>query len=289
MYIIVLLNLLSRMESGIEVFSYIIFYTTIFNNLSTELNDISRLFIRFNRFKSANNEIEKSIVENEALKKIKKWKTITIRNICFKYNTKDINTINIPFFSLTKKDKVCITGESGQGKSTFLSLFSRFYNIEDDNYLIDDIPSSNVPDIVYISQETDLFDLSIKENLCLGKNISNEVLRNYLDDAGLLEWVDSLEYGIDTIVGEKGVKISTGQKQRLNLIRGILLDKEIYLLDEPTSNLDNISEEKIYNMIKKYLKDKTYIIITHRPKIIEICNKHYHFSNRTMSIKNTRN
>ncbi len=97
-----------------------------------------------------------------------------------------------------------------------------------------------------------------------------------------MNWVDSLEKGLDTLVGEKGVKLSAGQKQRLNIIRGILLDKEIYILDEPTSNLDSISEERIYHMISTYLKDKTCIIVTHRPKLVEVCNKHYLFENRVM-------
>ena len=120
------------------------------------------------------------------------------------------------------------------------------------------------------------------ENICLGKRISNETLSEYLKDAGLDEWINDLENGLDTLVGEKGIKLSAGQKQRLNIIRGILLDKEIYILDEPTSNLDSLSENKIYDMINKYLKDKTCLIVTHRPKLTEICNKHYCFDKRIM-------
>ena len=81
---------------------------------------------------------------------------------------------------------------------------------------------------------------------------------------------------------ERGIKLSAGQKQRLNLIRGILIDKDLYFFDEPTSNLDAVSEEKITNMIEKYLKDKTYVIVTHRPKLKELCNKHYVFENHMM-------
>ena len=72
------------------------------------------------------------------------------------------------------------------------------------------------------------------------------------------------------------------RKQRLNLIRGILIDKELYFFDEPTSNLDSLSEEKITNMIAKYLKYKTYVIVTHRPKLKELCNRHYRFENHIM-------
>ena len=84
------------------------------------------------------------------------------------------------------------------------------------------------------------------------------------------------------MVGERGIKLSAGQKQRLNLIRGILIDKDLYFFDEPTSNLDSLSEEKITNMIEKYLKDKTYVIVTQRPKLKELCNKHYIFENHMM-------
>lgn len=282
MYFIILISLYFKMKGGEDVFSYVVFYSSMFTGLNVELKGVASLFMHYNKFKSANNQIEKMIVEDDVQNKITNWNTITLKNIEFKYNDESHTTIKIPEFLLNKKDKVSVVGESGQGKSTFLSLFCRFYSIDDQNYLIDDLPSSKVPDIAYISQESDLFDLSIKENLCLGKSISEEKLNEYLKDAGLLEWVDSLENGVDTIVGEKGVKLSVGQKQRLNIIRGILLDKEIYILDEPTSNLDSLSENKICDMIHKYLKDKTCIIVTHRPKLTEICNKHYYFDNKTM-------
>jgi len=285
MYAIILISLFFKMQNGENVFSYLVFYSSMFSGLNVELRGVASLFIHFNKFKSANNQIEKIIVEEEPQNKIRSWNNITIKDVEFKYNDESKTTIKIPNFSLNKKDKVSIIGESGQGKSTFLSLFCRFYNIEDKNYLTDNTPTSKAPDIAYISQETDLFDLTIKENLCLGKRISNEKLNEYLEDAGLLNWINSLEKGLDTHVGEKGIKLSAGQKQRLNIIRGILLDKEIYILDEPTSNLDIISENKIYEMINKYLNDKTCIIVTHRPKLTEMCNKHYYFENKTMKEK----
>lgn len=103
-----------------------------------------------------------------------------------------------------------------------------------------------------------------------------------LKEAGLYEWYTELPEGLDTMVGERGVKLSAGQKQRLNLIRGILIDKDLYFFDEPTSNLDSESEEKITNMIEKYLKDKTYVIVTHRPRLKDLCNKHYVFEHHMM-------
>lgn len=282
MYTIVLIGLYFKMKSGEDVFSYVVFYSSMFSGLNVELKGVASLFIHYNKFKSANNQIEKIIVEEGKQNKIRNFENIALKDVVFNYNGESNAAIKIPYFSINKQDKISITGESGQGKSTFLSLFCRFYKINDKNYLVDNVSSSKVPDIAYISQETDLFDLTIKENLCLGKNISESELNRYLEDAGLLEWINNLEKGLDTLVGEKGIKLSAGQKQRLNIIRGILLDKEIYILDEPTSNLDSLSENRIYDMIDKYLKDKTCIIVTHRPKLTEMCNKHYHFKNRTM-------
>lgn len=282
MYAIILISLFFRMKNGDDVFSYIVFYSSMFSGLNVELKGVASLFIHYNKFKSANNQIEKMIIEEEPQNKTRNWNNITLKDIEFKYNDESNTIIKIPSFSLNKKDKISIVGESGQGKSTFLSLFCRFYDIDDKNYLKDGTPTSKIPDIAYISQESDLFDLTIKENLCLGKRISNETLNEYLKDAGLDEWINDLENGLDTLVGEKGIKLSAGQKQRLNIIRGILLDKEIYILDEPTSNLDSLSENKIYDMINKYLKNKTCLIVTHRPKLTKICNKHYYFDKRVM-------
>ncbi len=114
---------------------------------------------------------------------------------------------------------------------------------------------------------------------CTGikENTDSTINTNNTDNIGIFS-----SNGLDTMVGEKGIKLSAGQKQRLNLIRGILIDKDLYFFDEPTSNLDVLSEEKITNMIEKYLRYKTYVIVTHRPKIKELCNKHYEFENHMM-------
>lgn len=116
----------------------------------------------------------------------------------------------------------------------------------------------------------------------LRKEYFDEKILELFDEAGLMGWYKELPNGLDTMVGERGIKLSAGQRQRLNLIRGILIDKELYFFDEPTSNLDVLSEEKITKMIEKYLKDKTYIIVTHRPKLEELCNKYYIFEEHMM-------
>ena len=173
-------------------------------------------------------------------------------------------------------------GESGQGKTT-MNILSGLYPLENGELLVDNqLKNDCRMDLVFVSQEVELFDLSIRDNLCLEKDIPDEKIMQLLDEAGLMGWYKELPNGLETLVGEKGIKLSAGQKQRLNLIRGILIDKELYFFDEPTSNLDALSEEKITNMIEKYLKDKTYVIVTHRPRIKALCNKHYKFEQHMM-------
>jgi ABC-type bacteriocin/lantibiotic exporter with double-glycine peptidase domain len=282
MYAIILINLYFKMKNGQDILSYLLFYATMFSGLTTELKDLSRLFMHYNKFQAATNQVEKIIGEEENLDVINNWNKIEIKDLDFRYGDESKNTIKIPYFELKKGDKVSIVGKSGQGKTTFLNILSRYFDIEKEKYVIDGISQDGNLDLAYISQEVELFDLSVKDNLCLGKNIEESILMKYLKEAGLEEWAEKLENGLDTVVGERGLKLSVGQKQRLNIIRGILLDKEIYILDEPTSNLDKETEKLIINLIQKYLKDKTVVIVTHRDEIREICNKHYEFKNNIM-------
>ena len=142
-------------------------------------------------------------------------------------------------------DKISIMGESGQGKTTVMNILAGLYPLETGNMLIDNKEQKNCRlDLVFVSQEVELFDLSIRDNLCLGKNIPDEILFQLLDEAGLMNWYNELPEGLETMVGERGIKLSAGQKQRLNLIRGILMNKDLYFFDEPTSNLDMVSERK---------------------------------------------
>ena len=234
------------------------------------------------RFKTAKKQLDDYFKDSKEIKLIKDFKNIKLRDVIFSY-TKESTKIKIPEFILNKGDKVSIVGESGQGKTTTMNILSGLYPLENGELLVDNqLKNDCRMDLVFVSQEVELFDLSIRDNLCLGKDIPDEKIMQLLDEAGLMGWYKELPNGLETLVGEKGIKLSAGQKQRLNLIRGILIDKELYFFDEPTSNLDALSEEKITNMIEKYLKDKTYVIVTHRPRIKALCNKHYKFEQHMM-------
>lgn len=188
--------------------------------------------------------------------------------------------INIPEFHVDKGDFVCITGESGQGKTTLLDILSG--QIETDSVVInnDILSKGNRLDCVFVSQDTEIFDMSLRDNLTLGKDVDTTILCHFLSVVGMKDWLQSQPRFLKTMLGERGVFVSTGQRQRLNLIRGLLIeDKEIYLLDEPTSNVDTKTEEYMVKLIKEQLKGKTVIIVSHRPMITEICNVKYEFKN----------
>ncbi len=285
MYVIVLGNLYFKMQVGENILSSLLFYATIFDLLRVELKDLTFLFIHFNKFQAATNQVEKIIGDEPENNLIKDWNTIQISNLEFQYSKDAKTTVQIPNFEIHCGEKISIVGKSGQGKSTFLNIFSRYIEVDSENYKVDGESKSGNLDLAYISQEIDLFDLTVKENLCLGKDISDETLMKILAEAGLQNWVEKLENGLDTIVGERGLKLSVGQKQRLNLIRGILLDKDIYVLDEPTSNLDKETEKLIVDLIQKYLGNKTVVIVTHRDEIKKICQKHYVFEENRMRLQ----
>lgn len=223
----------------------------------------------------------------ERKEEIKSFETLELYNVNFKYNKKSKNMISVPSFILNKGDKVSIIGKSGVGKTTFLNILSKFLVDKNATYLIDGHESEKSVSLAFISQDVELLNVSIKENICLGKNININMFNKLLKDADLYNWIMELPDKENTIVGERGVKLSAGQRQRINLLRGIILDKELYILDEPTSNLDNQTEQLIIKLIQKHLKNKTIVIVTHKMAVKKICNKNYVFKDGVMLLKKT--
>lgn len=282
LYIFVLVSTFIIVKNGKDGLPYLLFYMSALGKLYTDLNNLVKLIDKAVRFKGAKEQLDKYFKGAKDIKIINKFEKVKIEGTVFSY-TNDSQKIKIPEFILNKGDKISIMGESGQGKTTAINILAGLYPIEKGKLLINGKEQKDVKlDLVFVSQEVDLFDLSVRENLCLGKNIEDKKIFELLEEAGLLEWYKDLRDGLDTMVGERGIKLSVGQKQRLNLIRGILMDKDLYLFDEPTSNLDSVSEERIIKMIEKYLKDKTYVIVTHRLRLKELCNKHYIFEDHIM-------
>lgn len=254
------------------------------HNSKTLVNAISE----HNRFTGCLSKLEKIIDKKNIRREIltEDFEYAKIENLEYSYKTNEDNTvvIKIPEFNVNKGDKVCIYGESGQGKTTLLHLLSG--EIENNNTTINGTIKDKILDCVFIAQDTEIFDMSLRDNLTLGKFIPDKKLIHYLEMVGMLDWFKCQPEGLNTLLGERGVFVSTGQRQRLNLIRGLLIsDKEVYLLDEPTSNVDEVTEESMVNLIKETLQDKTIIVVTHRPKIKEICNVIYKFENGIINLE----
>ena len=280
--LVVIISTIIMVSNGEDGLPYLLFYLSTIGKLYANLNSLVRLIDITEKFKITKKQLDDYFKDSKKIKLINDFNNIKLKNVIFSY-TKDSAKIKIPEFILNKGDKVSIVGESGQGKTTAMNILAGLYPLEKGEMLVDNqIKKDCRMDLVFVSQEVELFDLSIRDNLCLGKEISEEKIMQLLEETGLMNWYKELPNGLETKVGEKGIKLSAGQKQRLNLIRGILIDKELYFFDEPTSNLDAVSEEKITNMIEKYLKNKTFVIVTHRHRLEQLCNKHYVFEEHMM-------
>jgi len=282
LYIIAIISVILMVKDGQDGLPYLLFYLTALSKIYSNLNCLVKFIDMAVRFKGSKEQLDEYFKGSKQIKQVTNFNKLKLSEVVFSY-TKDGTKIKIPEFILKRGDKISIMGESGQGKTTAMNILAGLYPLENGKLLIDGKSSKDVRlDLVFVSQEVDLFDLSIRDNLCLGKDIPESKIIELIKEAGLYDWYVELPEGLETMVGERGIKLSAGQKQRLNLIRGILIDKDLYFFDEPTSNLDSISEEKIINMIEKYLNNKTYVIVTHRPKLKDLCNKHYVFEHHMM-------
>jgi subfamily B ATP-binding cassette protein MsbA len=182
--------------------------------------------------------------------------------------------------------KIGLVGISGSGKTTFLNLIPRFFNLKHGTILIDDQNINNInlnslrKEISLVSQDVILFDDTIKSNILYGNaSASDDEIINACKFAAAQDFIEKLPNKYDTIIGENGIKLSGGQKQRLSIARAILKDSSIILLDEATSSLDSESEAIIQKAIENLTKNKTTIIIAHRLSTIRNCDKILVFNN----------
>lgn len=198
---------------------------------------------------------------------------IVFDNVLFSYKDQEPNTKVLESFSLTipHGQKVGVVGLSGAGKSTLAKLLMRFDDVDAGAISIDGINIKSVKQtdlrskISYVPQEPLLFHASVKDNVLLSRPEStNEEIVQALKQAHAWDFVKQLSKGVDSIVGERGVKLSGGQKQRIAIARAVLRDSSIIILDEATSALDSESEQIIKNSFAQVLHGKTAIIVAHR-------------------------
>tara|TARA_Y100001936_G_C16084013_1_gene680132 strand:+ start:632 stop:2434 length:1803 start_codon:yes stop_codon:yes gene_type:complete len=212
--------------------------------------------------------------------KIEKFNSeIRFNEIQFKYNNERtiLNGINT---KIKKGETTAIIGKSGSGKSTFLDLIPRFYDVTNGEILIDNIniKKYKLKDLRnlfgVVTQNVILFNDTIKNNILYGnKNATNEEILNAIESSNLNNLIEKLPKGLNTIIGENGVKLSGGEKQRVSIARAIIKNPEILILDEATASLDSESEKKVHQAIDNIIKNRTVIIIAHRLSTIINANK----------------
>ena len=196
---------------------------------------------------------------------------IEFSGVNFKYNSNEKNVLKNINLKIAGGKMTSLVGHSGSGKSTILNLIPRFYdaqtgNISIDNQSIYKIKLKSLRDkISLVSQDTTLFDDTIKNNIAYAKSdVTDEEIVAAAKFSYSHEFIDKLPNKYETIIGENGIRLSGGEKQRLSIARAMIKKSPIILLDEATSSLDAETESKIQDALKILTKDKTTIVIAHR-------------------------
>jgi len=207
-------------------------------------------------------------------KTIKDFDEIKFKDVFFKYPNSEKNVLNGININLRKNKKIAIVGPSGSGKSTLLGLMIRLFDLDKGEIIIG---NENIKDLrlknlrgyfSLVSQDTVLFDGSISENIKYNSKLSTKSIEKFAELACVDEIIEKLPQGLNSQIGENGVKLSGGQRQRIAIARALAQQKSIILLDEPTSNLDLRTESKLFDNLHS-IKNITLVVVAHRLSTIK--------------------
>jgi HlyD family secretion protein len=215
-------------------------------------------------------------------------KTICLDNISFKYPNREFEAIKKINIKINKNNRIGIIGPSGSGKSTIINIIMGLIyptngDLVVDNLLINKKRITHLQNLIgYVPQNFFLFDGTIVENVTLESNTKNIDFKKFntaIKLSKLKDFLKELPVGIHSKIGEGGVLLSGGQRQRLAIARSLYLDKEILIFDEATSSLDVFAEDFIKKTLKKFMNNKTIIIVSHRIELIKECDVIYCINN----------
>ncbi len=221
---------------------------------------------------------------SKQLNKINNGINIVLKNVSFSYNESKKVLENISL-SINAGEKIALIGASGSGKTTLAQVIATFYTKQSgeiyyNNISVDEIDKQSLRDELFlVLQMPILFNNTLKFNITMGRDISDEKIFKALEIAQLKETVEKMENGLDTIVGKHGIRLSGGQRQRLSIARMIISNPSIVIFDESTSALDVHTEAKLFNALESILKEKTVITIAHRLSTVKNANKIYVLDN----------
>jgi len=205
---------------------------------------------------------------------------IRFENVSFHYFDDDKLVLKDFNFEIKNGQSVAFIGSTGSGKSTIVNLICKFYDPTSGDIFLDGINYKNIDktclynNLGYVLQQPQLFSISIKENIKFGnENATDEEIMEICILLGIDEFISKLPDGIDTVIGESGYNISSGQKQLFSFARALIKNPKLLILDEATSSIDTETEKFIQNKMKDILSGKTSIIVAHRLSTIKHCDK----------------
>ena len=240
-----------------------------------ELTDVSEDFSVAKNAVARMQEILKTPIiiddEKDKVKFPENWKQISLKNVSFSYeNNHALKNIS---FEIRRGEKIGIIGISGAGKSTLFKLLLKERESYEGEINFDGIPLKNISKkdyfnhVAVVLQDTELFNATLRDNITITnprQEHNSVAFQNAVNTSHVKDFLTKLPIGIESIIGEKGVKLSGGEKQRVGIARAIFKNPQILLLDEATSHLDIESEEKIQDSLKTFFKSVTAVVIAHR-------------------------
>lgn len=223
---------------------------------------------RIERILNTPNEI---FSKPEAIRKTSFDSEIRFENVSFKYKDNDVNALSNININIKKGQVIALVGSSGAGKSTFVDLLPRFYDVDSGSISIDgvDIRDIDLDDLRQlfgiVSQDSILFHDTIANNISFGdEKYSAEQIRQAAIVANAHDFISALPNGYETSIGDRGLKLSGGQRQRLTIARAVLRNPPILILDEATSALDSESEKLVQEALQKVMEARTSVVVAHR-------------------------
>ena len=204
---------------------------------------------------------------------------IQFKNVYFKYNEQSKYILKNFNYTIEPKTKIAFIGQSGSGKSTIMKLLIDLHPLTQGDILIDNVNIKNIDTdylrnkIIYVNQKTLMFNKSVLDNIKYGTQINEQQIIKLMEKYDLLTVFQKLPFGLKSDCGVNGNNLSMGMQKVIIMIRGILKNGIVYILDEPLTSLDSKTKKKIIKMIMNELKNKTIIVITHDKEIIPYMNK----------------
>lgn len=257
---------------------------------------LSGMYLPAKNFAKVNQQIQRALAAAERVYKILEHKEhilqidnpvvltnfkhrIEFNNVSFAYETDKyvLTDINL---TINNGEIIAFVGPSGAGKTTLVNLVPRFFDPQKGSVVIDgtDLKRYKLRSLrqklAIVMQDVILFNMSVRENICYGLgNFTQEEIEKYAAAAHAHEFIKDLQYGYNTIVGERGVRLSGGQKQRISIARALIKDPEILILDEATSHLDTESEKLVQDAMDNLIKGRTTLVIAHRLSTVRKADK----------------